>query len=499
MNRNVLTALAAAASLHATLPAQAAATPEQARALEAQLKAWMSGLLGPGVPVSDRLVQLTPDGDKYKVAIPIPVTRDNKPDTLQITASARPIENGRWNVDNVRLPLPARFTVMMPQPPKEGQKNAPPPTPVTYNVTADSQDGSAVWDPAFATPSTFNSSIAGLRAIASGTGLQQTTTVAKSTAATTLRPSGTDRVDMLADSTVEGYSLASKTADAEEVKVSVARGRITSGLTSLSRERATQVMQAFIRIGTSAGAAPKPGDKVPAAAKPPMDMAALRTLLQAMDGLATEYTLDETLDTVGVSYGPYAGQASQVSIGLGAKSNEGLLQGHMDFGMDGLALPDLPLGPMADLIPKRVALRPVFSGIATKDLLDMARASTETKDGNPPPASIAKLFSRGGITTGLESFLLDIGGTVFTGNAAVLVPSPDRVSGTGQITAANFDALVAKTNTIPQLAQVAPVFTFAKGLGRTVGDKLVWDVSYRDGKVVVNGTDLSAMMGGGHK
>ena len=500
MHRSVLTALAVAAVCQTAIPAQAAdTTPEQARALETQLRAWMVGLLGPDVRVSDRPVQFAPDGEKFRVSAPIIVTRDNKPETLTVMASARQIEGGRWAVDGLRLPLPARFTIMM-QPPAEGQKTPALPFPVNYTVTATGQDGNAVWDPSFAAPSTFSYNLSGVRVEATGNKLRQVTEIGRSVSTTTLRPSGSGRVDVVSDTTTESYMLASKTGDLDEIKVSAQRGRSSGNLTSVSRDRATQVLQAFIRIGTvAAAAAPKAGEKAPATPAP-MDVAGLRTLLQAMDGLTSEFTLDQTIDDVVMSYGAMGGKASQVSIGMGAKTTaEGIVEAHMDLGMDGLALPDLALGPMADLIPRRVALRPVISGVAAKDLLDFTQAAIEAKNGNPPPAAVAKLFSRGGVSTGLESFLLDIAGTTFSGMATVLVPSPDQVSGTGQITAINFDALMAKANSTPQLAQAVPVFTFAKGLGRNVDNKLVWDVSYKDGKVVVNGTDLSAMMGGGRK
>ena len=38
---------------------------------------------------------------------------------------------------------------------------------------------------------------------------------------------------------------------------------------------------------------------------------------------------------------------------------------------------------------------------------------------------------------------------------------------------------------------------FIKGIGRNVGDKLVWDISFKDNKVLVNNVDLTAMAGGG--
>ena len=37
---------------------------------------------------------------------------------------------------------------------------------------------------------------------------------------------------------------------------------------------------------------------------------------------------------------------------------------------------------------------------------------------------------------------------------------------------------------------------FLKGIGRQTGDSTVWDVIYRDGKLSVNGTDMSQMLPG---
>ena len=50
---------------------------------------------------------------------------------------------------------------------------------------------------------------------------------------------------------------------------------------------------------------------------------------------------------------------------------------------------------------------------------------------------------------------------------------------------------------MPMMAQALPVFVFAKGIGRTAGDTMVWDVSFKENKLLVNGTDLSAMAGMG--
>lgn len=487
---------AATAAVLCCAPVQAAdVTPDQAHALEGQVTTWLSDMLGPDVKLRPRPVQITPDGERFRIAVPIAVTRDDKPDTITLTGVARQ-DGNRWTIDALRAPFPVRFTAAVPQAPREGRKDPLPPVAVSYTVNAASQDSQVIWDPSFTTPSTWNASFTDLQVDASGAGVRQSTRVARSASSTILRPSGTDRVDVVLDSTTEGYSSTSKPQDSEELKLAGGRVRVTGELTAVSRERAGQVLRSFIRIGSVAMAnAPKAGTKTPSAA-PALDMRSLRPLLQAMADFASEFTLDETVDNLAVSYGSYGGTAAQFSFGMGAKSNDGMLQGHMDIGVDGLALPDLPLGAMADLLPKRIALRPVVSGVATEDLLALANAAAEARDGNPPPGAWAGLFSRGGVNAGLESFLLDVGGATFTGMGTMTIPSPNQVAGTAQVTATRFDALVAKANAIPEMAGVMPLFTFAKGLGRTVDTRLVWDVTYKGGKVLVNGTDLSAMMGG---
>ena len=103
------------------------------------------------------------------------------------------------------------------------------------------------------------------------------------------------------------------------------------------------------------------------------------------------------------------------------------------------------------------------------------------------------------MSAGLESFALDIADTSFAGMGKMMVASPQNLTGLAQVTATNFDDLMQRANRIPELAGALPVFVFAKGIGRTVENRVVWDITYRGGKLVVNGTDLSSMMGSGNR
>ncbi len=497
MHRSVLAALVA--TLLAAPHAQAAdITPDQAKALEGQVRSWAQGLLGPDARLADRPVQVTPEGDHYRLAIPFKVTRSLTPGEIVLTGTARPASGGRWTIEDVRIPSPSSFTAQMRIPPKPGQATPEPPIPVDYTVTIGNQENQGVYDPSFATPSTFTTSLQELKVVATSALTDQITTAKRVSGVNILRPSGTDRADLTVDSTVEGYALSSKIGDNQKVDFTADKARVTGELTAVSRDRIAQIIPALVRLtGGVAPGLPKPG--AASASAPSVDPQLVRILVQSLQDFASELALDETIDGISVHRGASGGTASQLRIGLGAKSDNGLMQAHMDLGLDGLALPDMQLGEMADLLPRKIALRPVLSGVPTQPLIQLLANRANPNDAGPPP-EFAALFARGGVSAGLESFAFDMGGTSFAGMGAVLIDSPQQMTGQAQVTATNFDKLMQRANTTPQLASVLlPALVFAKGIGRAVGDQMVWDITYRDNKLLVNGTDLSAMTGGGRR
>ena len=497
MHRSVRAALTATL-LAAALPAHAAdVTPDQATALEGQVSRWVQDLLGPDVHLGDRPIQVTPEGDHYHLAIPIKVTRGFTPDVITVTGSARPASDGRWTIEDVRVPSPSSFTLPMPVPSKPGEQTPEPPIPVDYTVTAGKQDNQGVYDPSFASPSTFTTSVQDFKVIATSALTERLTAVRRLAGISTLRPSGVDRVDLITDNTMEGYSVSSKIGDNQKVEIAVEKVHGAGEVTAISRERAAKLIPVLARLIGSVPGAPKPRSAAPNDS-PAIGPPALRALIQSLQDFASELTLDETIDSIAVRYGPNGGTASQLRIGVSAKSDGGLLQAHMDFGLDGLALPDLVQGDMADLLPHKIALRPVLSGVPTEPLLQLLAASGDRNSAGPPPEAGA-LFSRGTVSAGLESFAFDMGGASFAGMVALTIPSPQQTTGQAQVTATNFDGLMQRANNIPELANVLPALVFAKGIGRTVDNRVVWDITYRDNKLLVNGTDLSAMTGGGRK
>lgn len=490
------------AALLAAVPATSRAadvTPEQARTLEGQIRAWFQGMAGPDLPVAASPIQVTPEGDHFRLASPPPGVKMPVQGWPTAVANAKPLDAGRWALDGIRVQTPATFTVDMPAPPKaEGKPGAGPAktVPTTYTINYAEQNGSGTWDPTFATPSVINSKSSGFELTADSAVAQQSTRIARSTSTTTLRPVAGDRVDASMDVSAEGYSLTAKAkpgaADAgtpgANMQASAAQVKVIGTFTGVSRDRMAQLVPALVRFAPAPGAAPVDG-------KAPPNPEGVRLLVEAMQGFASGMTLTEVLDDFKVSGPGFSFASKQIRFGMDAKADGGMMMAAMDFGMDGIALPGMGLEAFADLLPQRITMRPTVSQVPTKELLQLMQTAMLNPKGTTPPAEVAALFSHGGLKAGLESFSLDMGGASFEGTTSISIPSPEQASGTARITATNIDALLAKVQANPMLAQGMAAIVFAKGIGRNEGGKLVWDMQFDKGKVLVNGVDLMKMAG----
>ncbi len=476
----------------APAPGRAAdVTPEQARTLEGQLRAWFASMAGPDLPVASSPIQVTPEGDHFRLAVPPAGAAMPVKGWPTFIVNARPAEAGRWTLDGLHMQSPATFTVNTPAPPAKPGKKAGPPVPTTYTLSYATQDGGGTWDPTFATPSVINTNSTGFQMVADTAGVQQVTKIERTASALTLRPVADGRVDANMDVAGTGYSLQMKVADpaaaTPAMQVAARQVKVAFGMAGVSRERSAQIIPALARLSPPAGTAP--------GAKAPPNPEAVRLLIQAMQGLASGMTMFEVLDDFTIAGTGFNFASTQLRFAMDAKADGGFIAGSMDIGLDGLALPGMGLDTFADLLPRHIAMRPIVSNVPTQELLQLLQSSMEKPDGGPPPELVAAVFSHGGLKTGLESFAVDIGGASFAGKASVDVPSPNRASGTAQVTATNVDALLAKVQANPALAQAIPAIVFAKGIGRTEGGKMVWDMSFDSGKLLVNGVDLTKMGG----
>ncbi len=479
----------------AARPAGAEATPAQAASMESQIRDTLGGLLGPSIKIGNRPIQVTPEGDHYDLLVDVALDKIVRgsstfaaPETttpLQVTGTAKPGENGIWIVEGIKTNSPLHFTILMPVPPTEGDAGPAKSTPVSYTVEQKGQDGRIVWDPSFQTPSTWTTTTQSSSIHAEGGPIPHDTTIGATNAVTTLRPAGDGRMDVLVNGALQDYDIDGSQS-ASPLRVAMQRLRVDSAMNSVNRADAVRFIQAITSL---------------IAAKPPADSPALPPLVKAvlatMQDLASSFMLDETIEGMTFQAQGQNVALARARLEMDVRSDQGLMKAGMTLGLEGLGLPNLPLGPMEVLLPRHVELRPVIGGVTAADLLHMANLATDNID--PTPADIAALFSHGGVTGGLDSMTVEVGGATFTGQGSLVAtaPSAQAVTGTAQVTATNYDDLMQKVSAIPGMGQQAlPVMVFIKGIGRTVDNKLVWDATYKDGKVLINNVDLTAMAAG---
>jgi hypothetical protein len=498
MSSKFLASLLPAAGVAALLGAAASPalaadqiTPEGAAALEQQVRGWLVDMMGEAIAPA-RPVQMTPEGDHYRAMLPLsPLLGADIPPA---TATVRPLDGGKWGVDGIRYPDRATFRFTMPmQDPKT--PNLPPvPTPFTYQLTIGDQDGTAVVDPALATPSTLITSFKDLRGRVEGGGQVHDTSISAYNGQSTLRPAGNGLLDFSAETTVVDYVSTVQLPNGGKVDYRLGKVRVDGGLTGMAQKQVPTLFRATSSILASLvqGAPTGPG------ALPSVDRGVARSMLLALDGLAAAGRLDEAVEDVSISYGPFQGTLKRAALGFGVTTPDGMVQAALPIAIEGPALSQPPLGAYTALIPSQITFRPTLSNIPAAQLSAALRAAAnQDENGNMPglQEALAGVFSKGGPVVGLEDLGIAIGSTRISGQAKVLVPTPETASATAQLTATGFDALLDTAKTAPALAQALPVLVMAKGIARTTPAGLTWDISYNQGKLLVNGTDLSAMAG----
>lgn len=475
-----------ALSTPAATAAPVAATPQQAQALEGELHDWLQAMLGGAIAAPERPVHIVAEGGDYALLIPFDAD-------AAITGHLTPQDDGRWLLSDVKIPSPATFTTNVPVSAQGGRTAAASTATRTYQFSVARQQISGVFDPSYKTASSLQDRFEAFQLSSTGGGLRQTTQTAHVTGQSTLTPAADGRFDLANESNFDGYVMDTQPdGNSPAIHLTADRGHASGQISGVSADRGP----AFLRNTLTLIA-----QLLPAMSKngPPDLTAAQRTRLRAavdaLDGIASGLQADYALENLQVQAGPFSGVARRAHIDFGGEAPGNILKLYLDLGVEALSIPGLPVGTYADLVPTEIHLRPTLSGIGTKELLSLARQLLDAADRGQSADAVqpTPLFARGGIVAGLDAVSFNVGPTVFTGHGTVTIPRPDAYDGQGQLAATNFDALMDRAKRDPTMQQALAVLTVAKGIGRTSGNQLVWDITYQNRRVFVNDVDVMAM------
>ena len=480
-----------AAGLVLPMAAHAQITPDQSQQLERQIRAWLAGLLGPNVPLSDHPIRVTPEADHYRLSIEFAgqygdnfsVTGD------PITMLVKPIDGSRWAVDELRMPSPLRVDNKGP-----GDEHFK-----SYALKIAEQNTHGVIDLSVATTSSLDSMLRGYSSTMETAKGAQTSHLDRYTSHTVWQPAGAGLLNALIDGHADNFSTSSTMPDGTPVLVSASLFDVTGHIDKVSTDQVTALIKAttdLIPIAMDAAHNPQTphSDGIPEAARGPV-RAMLVALRDTIGGMEEQYSAQG----IKVDAGGHTGSLAKFTAGLGFGAPDGRIDVHMLLAMDGLESAEIPPGVFRDYVPRHVSLRPRISGIPSADVMQflMHAIDSDGQNGDELTAEALGLLAKGPLSMGIDDLTLEAGPAALKGSGSIEVSSPADYSGQAIFRVTGFDKLIQQASTTPELKQAGPVLIFLKGIGKQEGQAVVWNITYQDKKLLVNGTDLSSMVPGG--
>lgn len=454
--------------------------PEQADALQHQLKDWLGTIVGPALNLPELPLHISAANDSYRLEWPLATDQGD----AKVTASLHPLDGGRWSIDNLALPSDASFTIAVPD-----AVNGAEPTKVSVRVG--SQDSHAVIDPAFAAASTLALQLNDLSIVSESAKQHQEQKIGHYAVSGSLTPAANGRLALDLQGSMQNWASAGHAEGGATVLFAADALHAAARIDDINRDSTAGLIAAAVGLVTAlpADVATKGKD----AELPEPARLQLRKLIDATNDLASALHLTEEVDGLKVDIAGTGGLSlKHAALGVGGESKDGRLHAWLDVGIDGIATPTLP-PEMAAYLPQHVAFRPSISGVTTADLRAIALDATGDKKDDRIARDMAAIYAHGGVGVGIDALAFDVGPAKLAGTAQLTATAPDAFSGEARVTCKGLDQLIDQVRDKPEMQQALPILIMLRGLARTDGDHLVWDVAVHDGSFIVNGTDLSQL------
>jgi hypothetical protein len=476
-----LAALLAASPVHAADVSQS-----QAQALETDLRSWMVSLVAPAIDVGPRPVRVSADGDHFRIEVPAPEMLAGlgvvEPG-LSMSVNAHLLDGGRWALDNLRLPSPLRL--YMPKsdgPAAPGTKGE-----ILQELSVEKLDTHGVFDPSFATTSSLDLTQTGYRLASPA----QTLTIARQSGHTALQPASDGRVNLIAEGNGTQLSAQVNVPNMPPVSYTAATIRNSGHIKDL----APAALASLIRSVATFAPTVKDSEKNPGPS--PEQRKLGRTALAALGGLMAGFDQSVTLEGLKVNAMGQSATLRRASVGVDFGTPDGKYSLGLAVELEGLTSPAVPAGAFRDYMPRKIVLKPRVGGFSTAEAnrLLLSAIEADPKDMDAIQGKALEALAANPVEFSIDDLTIDLGLASLAANGTLTVSGPADLSGEAEITVTGLDALIKRSNTAPELKQIAPVLFFLKGIAKQDGDDYVWQINYDKGSVTVNDTDLSQMMG----
>lgn len=478
-------------------------SPAQVQSLDQAIRLWLRN------PADHRAdaksdYTVTPEGDRFRVTAKTPMAPNAQGTKMTgggITALAQPLVGNRWSFDDVRMAAPLSVT-----------SQAANGTSVTVTYALTGEAGHALVDPSLAAQSTFDSQAASAQgSMASNTGLSGVLHVGAPESREVWLPVGHGRVDDLVHADAHEVNVGlTDTAPKGTVGIAVQQFALEGAMRALSPARLADLI---VTLRDDLPKVVPPGKSAPAPTSPPGQPGAptkiafrnnmtparraiLRQIVGELENVAAAQDVRIQADGIAVVVSGRTVTLRSVAFSEGVSAPQGKSEAHLRLALEGLKAADMP-PLLAAFMPHRLVIAPRLGGVPADALFELALRNL----GDVPPTgaenrkALLTLLHATPATVGVDELSFDSGPALVQASGAVQVAgdTPQDLTGSAVVRAKGLDAFLRNAAANPVLKQTVPVLFLLKGIGAQEGDATVWRITYEDGKLAVNGTDLSML------
>jgi hypothetical protein len=468
-----------AAPLFAAVPAYSQTAGSAASLMEALSLVSGGLLLAPGAAP-----QLTPDGDRFRVHIPIP--KLTAPPNAAIDATAAPLGSGAWDITG--LTFPPTGTIVT-------QRTADKP-PATLRFTIGQQTSHARIDPTLTVPSPYAMAFSDIAVHIDSPETPGNLTVGQMTLDGTLTGDGGGRMTTRSHGKADNWHFSMADKAGTPIALSLRSLNVVYDVDGLDRAKAESLREKTRAITATQQADPAPAGHPPALT--PVLREQLRAMIDASSGLLSSMKIEETFQGLHFdAAGNNNGDIGEIRFAMASQAADDKVAAHLDIGVNDVVLTAVP-AQFVQYVPHRIAIRTAFSGISAERLRELLREATiEGADPADLQAKAIGLLNEPGAHAGIETLHVESGPLLLQGTARVRA-LPDGTAGYEMhLTAHGLDAMLALVQADPKAAQIIPMLYMAKGMAKPDGDGVVWDIAFADGVLTVNGTPMGQHPRGG--
>jgi hypothetical protein len=393
------------------------------------------------------------------------------------TAFLRSPGEGRWVVEE--FTVPARMSVVL------TDSKAP-----LFAFRVGEQKARMEIDTTLATASKFEGQFTNVEPSAKAAG--GLTRMAKVTVNSLFQPGPDGRMKATTETRISGYDTKDTLPDGSMVSLKVREIVATSHGEGISPRLFTET----VRLGSQLAADIQTGP-TPDGGPSPAQRKLLHGLLANVTDLFASVDTEQTWSGVSMASDGMSGTLARLKLGNTMGAPGGKAEIGMKVELEGFASPILPKGGISDLVPKRVLLAPRVSGLKMADIVALLGRAIDTAgdDDADLMGDAMHMLAGNPAMISLDAIDIDLGTARLRGSGAVRVAATDEVSGKGELRMTGLDALMRSVGKVPDAAMAGPVLLMLKGLGEQVGAETVWRITYADNRMLVNGQDMSALMG----